>query len=143
MDSKFTEHFIPDKDIGVDESIVKSKEKIAFITYNPQKPTKWGLRIYLLPDAETGYVCSILPYFGSLTTEGLEKPELSVSSRIPLTLVKKLLDSIWNVVMMEKNNNNDQNDVSNADVIIFKNDMAQRVFVIRSEITCHFRSITT
>ncbi|KOX78931.1 hypothetical protein WN51_08690, partial [Melipona quadrifasciata] len=34
-----------------------------------------------------------LPYYG-LTTESLEKAELPVSSRIPLTLVKKLLDNI-------------------------------------------------
>lgn len=96
IDSKFAEHFIPGKDICVDESIVKFKGKIAFITYNPKKPTKWGIRIYVLADAETGYVYSILPYYGSLTTESLEKPELPVSSRIPLTLVKKLLDNISN-----------------------------------------------
>ncbi|XP_014478485.1 PREDICTED: piggyBac transposable element-derived protein 4-like [Dinoponera quadriceps] len=96
IDSKFAEHFIPGKDICVDESIVKFKGKIAFIRYNPKKPTKWGIRIYVLADGETGYVYSILPYYGSLTTEGLEKPELPVSSRIPLTLVKKLLDNIPN-----------------------------------------------
>lgn len=53
-----------------------------------------GIRIYVLADGEIGYVYSILSYYGSLTTANLEKPELSVSSRIPLTLVKKLLNNI-------------------------------------------------
>ncbi|XP_025152742.1 piggyBac transposable element-derived protein 4 [Harpegnathos saltator] len=73
------------------------KGKIAFITNNLKKTTKWSIRIYVLADGETGYVYSfimILPYYGSLTTANLEKPELPVSSRIPLTLVKKLLDNI-------------------------------------------------
>ncbi|EFN79240.1 PiggyBac transposable element-derived protein 4, partial [Harpegnathos saltator] len=77
--------------------IVNFKGKIAFITNNLKKTTKWSIRIYVLADGETGYVYSfimILPYYGSLTTANLEKPELPVSSRIPLTLVKKLLDNI-------------------------------------------------
>ncbi|KOX73651.1 hypothetical protein WN51_13729 [Melipona quadrifasciata] len=45
------------------------KKKIAFVTYNP--------------DGE------ILLYYDCLTAESLEKPELPVSSRIPLTLEKK------------------------------------------------------
>ncbi|CAK9829606.1 PiggyBac transposable element-derived protein 4 [Anthophora retusa] len=96
INAKFSEHFIPGKDVCVDESIVKFKGKIAFITYNPKKPTKWGIRIYVLADVKTGYVYSILPYYGSLTTESLEKPELPVSSRIPLTLIKKLLNNVPN-----------------------------------------------
>ena len=40
LDSTFSEHFIPGKNICVDESIVKFKGKISFIVYNPIKPTK-------------------------------------------------------------------------------------------------------
>ncbi|CAK9809334.1 PiggyBac transposable element-derived protein 4, partial [Anthophora quadrimaculata] len=85
IDMKFAEHFIPSKDICVDESVVKFKGKIAFITY---------IFIHNIADGETGYVYSILPYYGSLTTANLEKPELPVSSLIPLTLVEKLLNNI-------------------------------------------------
>lgn len=38
-------------------------------------------------------------YYRSLTSKGLEKPELPVSSRIPLILVKKLLNNIPNAII--------------------------------------------
>lgn len=94
IDSKFSEHFIPGKNIFVDESIVKFKGKISFITYNPIKPTKWGIRIYAMADSETGYIYSILPYYGSITSESLIRSDLPVTTRIPLHLYQKLLDKI-------------------------------------------------
>lgn len=54
LDSKFRQYFIPYKAVAVDESVVKFKGRIAFITYNPNKPTKWGIRIYALADSRTG-----------------------------------------------------------------------------------------
>ena len=56
IDGKFQEHFTSDREISV-ESVVKFKGKISFITYNPKKPTKWKIRIYVLSDARTGYIC--------------------------------------------------------------------------------------
>ena len=46
-----------------------------------------------MADANTGYVYSILPYYGSLTSEDLIRPDLPVSTRIVLELCNKLLDS--------------------------------------------------
>uniref|UniRef100_A0A1A9Z230 DDE_Tnp_1_7 domain-containing protein n=1 Tax=Glossina pallidipes TaxID=7398 RepID=A0A1A9Z230_GLOPL len=40
INSKFSAHFIPYQTICVDESIIKFKGKICFMTYNPIKPTK-------------------------------------------------------------------------------------------------------
>lgn len=94
INDNFSKCFIPKKNICVDESVVKFKGKICFITYNPNKPTKWGIRIYVLADSETGYVYNILPYFGSITTEQLNRPDLPVSTRIPLHLYQKILQKI-------------------------------------------------
>lgn len=94
IDSKFRQYFTPDEAISVDEPVVKFKGKISFITYNLNKPTKWGVRIYALADSKTGYLFSILPYFGSTTSENISRPDVPVSTRIPLHLYKKLLDRI-------------------------------------------------
>lgn len=94
INSRFSDYFIPGENICVDESVVKFKGKISFITYNPNKPTKWGIRIYVLADSETGYVYSILPYYGSITSENLPRPDLLVSTRITLHLYQQLLDRI-------------------------------------------------
>lgn len=94
IDSKFSQHFIPEQCILVDEAVVQFKGKIGIITYNPIKPTTWGIRIYVLTDSKSGYVYSILPYYGSITTENLPNPELPITTRIPLYLYKKLLEKI-------------------------------------------------
>nr|XP_034194964.1 piggyBac transposable element-derived protein 4-like [Osmia lignaria] len=93
IDSKCRENFVPGAELSVDESIVKFKGRISFITYNPQKPTKWGIRIYVLADANIGYIQTILPYYGSFTTEKLVRPDLPISTRIVLQLYHNLLQS--------------------------------------------------
>ncbi|CAK9804154.1 PiggyBac transposable element-derived protein 4 [Anthophora plagiata] len=94
INSKLLNYFTPGKEICVDESVVKYKGRVSFITYNPKKPTKWGIRIYTLADSGTGYICGILPYYGSLTTQSLIRPDLPVSTRIPLHLYTTLLNKV-------------------------------------------------
>lgn len=94
LNSKFLDYFIPGEHICVDESTIKFKGRISFVTYNPKKPTKWGIRVYTLAYSKTGYICCILPYYGSLTTELLVRPDLPVSSRIPIHLYQMLLEKI-------------------------------------------------
>ncbi|CAD1468565.1 unnamed protein product, partial [Heterotrigona itama] len=94
LDSKFSEHFIPGQNICINESIVKFKGKISFITYNPMKSTKWDIRIYAMTDSETRYIYTILLYFGSITSKNFIRPDLPVSTRILLHLYQKLLNKI-------------------------------------------------
>lgn len=77
----------------MDKSIVKFKGRISFITYNPQKPTKWGICIYVLADANIGYIQTTLPHYGSFMTNKLVRPDLSISTRIVLQLYQNLLQS--------------------------------------------------
>ncbi|XP_020297799.1 piggyBac transposable element-derived protein 4-like, partial [Pseudomyrmex gracilis] len=93
IDSRCRENFVPGVQLSVDESIVKFKGRITFITYNPKKPTKWGIRIYVLADANIGYIQTILPYYGSFTTEKLLRPDRPISTRIVLQLYHNLLQS--------------------------------------------------
>ncbi|XP_017764351.1 PREDICTED: piggyBac transposable element-derived protein 4-like [Eufriesea mexicana] len=93
IDDKFREHFTPDSEISIDEFIIKLKGKISFITYNPNKPNKWGIGIYVLSDARTGYIYAMLPYYGSVNTECLIRPDFPVSSKIVLQVYQKLLNA--------------------------------------------------
>ncbi|XP_076167209.1 uncharacterized protein LOC143146631 [Ptiloglossa arizonensis] len=47
-----------------------------------------------MADSNTGYICGILPYYGSLTTEKLIRPDLPISTRIPLHLYTMLLEKV-------------------------------------------------
>jgi hypothetical protein len=55
-----------------------------------KKPTKLGLRIYVIADSTNGYVCGLIPYYGSVTTKSLMHPELTFTSRIVLELIRKV-----------------------------------------------------
>lgn len=62
IDSKCRENFVLRAELSVNESIVKFKGQISFISYNPQKPTKWCIRIYVLVDPNIGSVRKGLVY---------------------------------------------------------------------------------
>ncbi|CAK9833061.1 PiggyBac transposable element-derived protein 4 [Anthophora retusa] len=94
LDQKFRQHFVPAQNIAVDESTVGFKGRVSFKTYNPKKPNKWGLRLYVLADSLTGYVYTFLPYFGKQTTNALIDPDLPITSRIVLHLYNNLQQSI-------------------------------------------------
>ncbi|KAM7315674.1 piggyBac transposable element-derived protein 4-like [Ixodes scapularis] len=90
IDTKCREHSKPGPKICVDESTVGFKGRVSFKCYNPQKPTKWGLRVYVLADCRTGYVSAFEPYYGSTTTESLCRPDLPFTCRIVLHLLDKV-----------------------------------------------------
>lgn len=59
---KCQELFIPSQNIAIDESTIGFKGRVAFKMYNPAKPTKWGLRVYVAADSDTNYICYFEPY---------------------------------------------------------------------------------
>jgi hypothetical protein len=38
-----------------------------FQNLKSKKPMNWGIRLFVLTDSDTGYVHSIIPYYGKLT----------------------------------------------------------------------------
>ncbi|CAD1472867.1 unnamed protein product, partial [Heterotrigona itama] len=88
FNSKFMEYFVP-KNICVDELTVGFNGEISFITYSPKKPTKWNLRVYVLPDFKNSYVYSFVPYYGKLI-----HPEFQFTNRIVLQQYQNLLENI-------------------------------------------------
>ena len=85
---------MPAKNTCLDELLLKFKGRISFIAYNPNKPTKWGIRIFVLTDFKTGYAYGIVPYYNSLISENLFRPGLSVRTRTPLQFYQNILQAI-------------------------------------------------
>lgn len=88
---------MPQKEVSVDESMIGFKGRITFKMYNKDKPTKWGIKVFVLSDSINGYICAIEPYLGKSTTERLVRPDLGSTSRIVLHLVDKLKQSLGDV----------------------------------------------
>jgi len=74
MKEKCLEYLFPEPDITTDETTVAFKGRVAFRIYNPQKPTKWGLWVYVLANSDTGYIYVFELYYGRETTESLVRP---------------------------------------------------------------------
>jgi hypothetical protein len=79
------EFYSPTQYLSADESTVNFKGRVVF--KNVQ--STWGLRIYAIADSTNGYVCGLIPYYGSITTKSLMHLELIFTSRIVLELASK------------------------------------------------------
>jgi hypothetical protein len=62
---------------------------------NP-KPTKWGLRVYVLADCVTFCLTCIELYYGSQITQTLPRPQTPFTTRIVLHLCDKLVNATAN-----------------------------------------------
>lgn len=49
-----TKYWIPGRDLSVDESMVAHKGRTKHLQYMPAKPTKWGLKVWMLAESLTG-----------------------------------------------------------------------------------------
>ena len=58
--SSYTLH----REVSVDESMIGFKGRLGFIQYMPKKPTKWGMKAFVLSDAHTGYMYNWHLYTG-------------------------------------------------------------------------------
>ena len=56
------------REISVDETMIGFKGRLGFIQYMPKKPTKWGMKTFVLSDAQTGYVYNWHLYTGMCIT---------------------------------------------------------------------------
>ena len=61
----YTEIYCPHKELSVDETIIKFKGALQFLQYLPDKPTKWGIKLWSLCDARTGYLLKFMVYLGA------------------------------------------------------------------------------
>ena len=64
----FQRAYYPDKDLSLDEMVVKWKGRSKFKIYNPSKPEKYHIKTFGLCDSHTGYAYNLLIYFGKETS---------------------------------------------------------------------------
>ena len=58
--------YTPHQNISVDESIIGFKGRLSWIQYLQKKPTKWGIKAWVMADASNGYVSNFKLYTGNL-----------------------------------------------------------------------------
>ncbi|XP_067023861.1 piggyBac transposable element-derived protein 4-like [Acropora muricata] len=56
LEDKFADAYIPGKNVSVDEGLVKFNGRLSFKQYMPMKPDKFGIKVWMLADADNYYV---------------------------------------------------------------------------------------
>ena len=61
---KCRELYQPSNNISIDKGMVRNKGRYAFRQYIKDKPTKWGMKFWVLADSLTGYTYDFDLYLG-------------------------------------------------------------------------------
>lgn len=76
----------PARDLSLDESMVKFKGRLFFRQYLPAKPTRWGIKQFVLAEAKTGYCLRSIVYTGKASFPRYKG--VSLSEQVVLSLVQ-------------------------------------------------------
>ena len=94
--------YLPNKDLTVDESMVLWRGRLFFRQYIPSKRHRYGIKLYEVCDAKTGYMWSFELHVNKTEHNSfapyLIERGLSVSERIVVHLIDPLLDQGYRVV---------------------------------------------
>lgn len=91
MTALFQERFYPFQNLAIDESLVLFKGRLRFKQYIKSKRHRFGIKLFLLCDCETGYVLNIMVYLGK-ATEMEQFQDLGLSGSVVATLMKPYLN---------------------------------------------------
>ena len=88
FDSQYNTH----GELTIDEAMIKFKGRLGFKQYIKNKPTKWGIKVFVLSDATTGYVKRFQIYTGAATAvdEHTSADNPGATSRVVLGLINGL-----------------------------------------------------
>nr|XP_054750142.1 piggyBac transposable element-derived protein 4-like [Lytechinus pictus] len=76
----------PSEHISIDERMVRSKARFQFRQYIRDKPTKWGFKLWVLADSQTGYTWNFDVYIG----KAAKRSEHGLSYDVVMDLCEEL-----------------------------------------------------
>jgi len=84
----FETEYNTQENVSIDEAMIPFKGRLRFKQYTKDKPTKWGIKVFVLADSTNGYVSRIQVYTGK--NSSLSRDEVGLSSRVVLELLDGL-----------------------------------------------------
>ncbi|XP_068115883.1 piggyBac transposable element-derived protein 4-like [Hyperolius riggenbachi] len=93
LNRTFTEKYMPEQRIAIDESLIPFHGRLAIKQYIPNKRSRYGIKLYKLCESGSGYIYSLKVYEGkdSLIQPPGCPPYMGTTERIVLDLLNPLL----------------------------------------------------
>ena len=85
LNTTLTKHYIPGKNLTIDEQLLPFCGRVSFRQYIPSKPDKYGMKIWLICDSDTSYPLLGIPYLGK---EGLQRGQ-NLGEKVVLELCQQ------------------------------------------------------
>ncbi|CAF4667199.1 unnamed protein product, partial [Rotaria sp. Silwood2] len=89
------QHFIPSGNLTVDEQLVPFRGRCSFVQYMPTKPAKYGIKFWVLCDADSRYVLALELYTGKVGNV--------VQRNLATNVALRLIDQLPNNVKQGRN----------------------------------------
>ena len=86
LSSRFRDVYSPHRDVAVDEAMIKFQGHSSLMQYMPMKPTKRGIKVWVLADSHNGYFWRFEVYTG--------KQGDTVERGLPARVVKSLTEEL-------------------------------------------------
>ena len=77
--------------------MIPFKGRISFLQYMKDKPTKWGIKVYVLADSTNGYVYRFQIYTGKQVNEN--SSSMGLCTRVVVDLMSGLEDQHFKVTI--------------------------------------------
>ena len=87
----------PSQKLSVDERMVKSKHRSGIMQYMKDKPTKWGLKLWVLADSKNGYTVDFNVYMCKEAAK--ETSEHGLGYDVVMTLMGPYLDQGYHLYL--------------------------------------------
>ena len=87
----------PTQKLAVDERMVKSKHRSGIRQYMKDKPTKWGVKLWVLADSDNGYTVDFNVYVGKEATKGISENGLGYD--VVMKLMESFLDQGYHLYL--------------------------------------------
>jgi len=78
INKRFRDAYHPRRELSIDETMLKFKGRLNIKQYIKMKPVKWGIKLFTIAEAKTGYVLNLLPYVGKREDTGVGKTTQTV-----------------------------------------------------------------
>ncbi|GBM21673.1 PiggyBac transposable element-derived protein 4 [Araneus ventricosus] len=97
--NKFRNLYIPDKNLSIDESLMRFKGRLSWKMFIAKKRARFGLKFFVVCEVGTGYIADFLIYTGNGTVYNPKFAKYPVSTKIVLHLMDRFLGQGYCVTM--------------------------------------------